>query len=97
MTREHQADDSISPKLRELFQGVFISNEGFDQDSAAKLIEAGGADAVAFGRSYIANPDLVERFKTKAKLNPPVPETFYGPGNEGYTDYPTISKSHNNR
>ena len=94
VTREHQADDSISPKLRELFDGVFISNEKFTKDSAVKAIELGMTDAVAFGVPYIANPDLVERFKTGAKLNKPDPETFYGkPGVDpklGYTDYPKL-------
>jgi hypothetical protein len=49
--------------------------------------------AVAFGRAFIANPDLPERLRQKAILNPPQPETFYGPGAEGYTDYPALSNA----
>ena len=54
------------------------------------MLEAGEADAVAFGKAFIANPDLVERFRHKAALNEPRPATFYAPGAEGYTDYPTL-------
>ncbi|MCD3180277.1 alkene reductase, partial [Salmonella enterica subsp. enterica serovar Enteritidis] len=52
--------------------------------------EKGLIDAVAFGRDYIANPDLVARLQRKAELNPQRPESFYGGGAEGYTDYPTL-------
>lgn len=90
-TREYQAEDSISPKLKELFKGTFIVNEKFSKDSAEKAIESGLADAVSFGVPFIANPDLVERFKTNSKLNEPTPETFYGKDEIGYTDYPVLS------
>ncbi|HEC1253844.1 TPA: alkene reductase, partial [Citrobacter braakii] len=53
-------------------------------------IEKGLIDAVAFGRAYIANPDLVARLQRKAELNPQRAESFYGGGAEGYTDYPTL-------
>jgi N-ethylmaleimide reductase len=57
---------------------------------ANDLINKGLIDAVAFGRDYIANPDLVARLQKKAALNPQRPESFYGGGAEGYTDYPSL-------
>ncbi|HEY7772008.1 MAG TPA: alkene reductase [Marinagarivorans sp.] len=89
-TREHDAEDSLGPKLKQLFGGCYIANEGFTLNSASQWLLEGKADAVAFGKSYIANPDLVERFKQKTPLNEPVPETFYGSGAQGYTDYPAL-------
>jgi len=89
-TREAFAEDSIAPKLKELFNGVFVANEKFTRESANRALEDGIADAVAFGVSFIANPDLVERFKKKAPLNEARPELFYGSTEEGYTDYPTL-------
>lgn len=91
-TREHIADDSISPALKKEFGGLLISNESLSKDSAERLINDGKADAVAFGKLYIANPDLAERFVAGADLNEPNPETFYGGGAEGYTDYPFMAK-----
>lgn len=82
--------ESIGPKLKEIFGGPYIANEGFDQARAEKAIEEGRADAVAFGKLYIANPDLVKRFATRAPLNAWNSATFYAPGAEGYTDYPML-------
>ncbi|MEC9235070.1 MAG: alkene reductase, partial [Pseudomonadota bacterium] len=83
--------DSISPALKSAFGGLYIANEGFTKDSAETILENGTADAVAFGKLYIANPDLVERFKTDATLNVPDANTFYGDsGAIGYTDYPFL-------
>jgi len=90
-TREYQAEDSISPKLRELFKGTFIVNEKYTKESAQEAIESGLADAVAFGVPFICNPDLVERFKTNAELNEPNFDTLYGKDEKGYTDYPTLN------
>lgn len=87
-TREHQADDSISGILKQEFGGLLIANEGFTQESAEACLQAGKADAVAFGKLFIANPDLPARFATGAPLNEPQSETFYGGGATGYTDYP---------
>jgi N-ethylmaleimide reductase len=87
-TREYVADDSISPVLKKEFGGVLISNEGFTKDTAVRLINEGTADAIAFGKLYIANPDLVERFEGSLGLNDPDPDTFYSGGAKGYTDYP---------
>jgi N-ethylmaleimide reductase len=65
-------------------------NNGYDQALAEKAV-ADGADLVAFGKPYIANPDLVERLRAKAPLNTPDKNTFYGGGEKGYTDYPALS------
>ncbi|MGZ3276057.1 MAG: alkene reductase [Caulobacteraceae bacterium] len=88
--REKLADDSIGPRLKAAFGGVYIANEGFDQQSAEQALADGWADAVAFGKAFIANPDLPERFRTGAPLNVPIPETFYSHGAEGYIDYPAL-------
>ncbi|MAS87257.1 MAG: alkene reductase [Micavibrio sp.] len=89
-TREHVAEDSISPILKEKFGGTLIANEGFTKDSAEALLNKGDADAIAFGKLYIANPDLVERFAQDAPLNEPDTSSFYQGGKEGYIDYPFL-------
>ncbi|MBI1197780.1 MAG: alkene reductase [Phenylobacterium sp.] len=91
MAREHVGADSLSPQLKALFGGVYIANEGLDAKTGQALLDAGTADAVGFGKAYIANPDLVERLKAGADLNPPQPQTFYGPGAAGYVDYPALA------
>ena len=88
--REKQGPDSLGPQLKAAFGGVYIANEGFTKESAERAVADGWADAVAFGKAFIANPDLPERFRADAPLNPPVPETFYGHGPEGYIDYPAL-------
>ncbi|SEQ36892.1 MULTISPECIES: alkene reductase [Pseudomonas] len=88
--REAEADDSLSPQLKDAFGGVFIANERFTHDSANAWLESGTADAVAFGVPFIANPDLPERFARQAMLNEPHPETFYVPSPVGYIDYPRL-------
>ncbi len=75
---------------RSNFKGAYIANNGYDRAMAIDAVESGKADAVAFGRLYIANPDLVERLKQDAPLNTPNPDTFYASGPEGYTDYPSM-------
>ena len=89
-TREHLGDGRLSARLREVFGGPLIANEGFDLASAQQVVGDGIADAVAFGRMFIANPDLPARFAVAAPLNPPDPETFYASGPKGYTDYPAL-------
>ncbi|MBD9630221.1 alkene reductase [Pseudomonas sp. PDM19] len=89
-TREKAGDDSIGPKLKELFGGVYIANERFTKDSANEWLASGKADAVAFGIPFIANPDLVTRLEKGAAWNEPHPETFYGKGPVGYLDYPRL-------
>lgn len=88
--REHVAADSLGPQLKARFGGVYVANEGFTQDSAQAALDSGWADAVAFGKAFIANPDLPARMRAGASLNAPRPETFYGPGAEGYVDYPAL-------
>ncbi|MDR3511606.1 MAG: alkene reductase [Caulobacteraceae bacterium] len=90
--REHLGEGRIGPQLKATFGGVWIANEGFDQAGAEAVVAAGEADAVAFGKAYIANPDLVERFRTHAPLNPPRFGTFYAGGAEGYVDYPALDQ-----
>lgn len=81
----------LGPALKKAFGGAYIVNEGLDQAIAQDLLNAGEADAAAFGRQIIANPDLVERFRSGAKLNEPDPATFYTPGPKGYVDYPALA------
>jgi 2,4-dienoyl-CoA reductase-like NADH-dependent reductase (Old Yellow Enzyme family) len=90
-TREHQGPDDISPELNNLFCGVLIANEAFTKETAEAAIESGQADAVAFGKPFIANPDLPERFRLNAPLNAQDPSTFYAQGPKGYTDYPRMA------
>ncbi len=82
--------EAFRQKVRERFSGVIIGAGAYSPEKAEDLITKGLIDAVAFGRDYIANPDLVERLHRKAELNPQRPESFYGGGAEGYTDYPTL-------
>lgn len=77
--------------LRETFKGVFILAGGFDYSSAEKALAEGHADLVAFGRPFLANPDLVARLQAGSELNTPDMSTFYTPGPQGYTDYPSAS------
>jgi N-ethylmaleimide reductase len=76
--------------FRGAFKGVLISAGGYDRESAVLAVKKGVADAVAFGRLYISNPDLVERLKVEAPLNKYDRSTFYGGAEKGYTDYPTL-------
>lgn len=76
---------------RATFKGTYIANNGYTREMAMDAVDSGRADAVAFGRLYIANPDLVERFQLNAPLNTPDPSTFYAPGEKGYTDYPAFA------
>ena len=89
--RERAGPDRIGPQLKAWFGGPYVANEALDFDSASALLAAGEADAVAFGRLFIANPDLPRRFATGAPLNAPDPQTFYGGGANGYTDYPALA------
>lgn len=76
--------------LREAYPGKLIVGGGFKKEEANKFLEEGRADAIVFGSSYLANPDLVTRLMRDAPLNPPDPSTFYSAGAKGYTDYPTL-------
>ncbi len=88
--REHTGMRRIGPQLKQAFEGTYIANEGLDLASGNALLAAGEADAAAFGRTFIANPDLPRRFAAGAALNPPDPQTFYAGGAKGYTDYPSL-------
>ena len=88
--REREAEDSIGPLLKKLFGGVYVANEAFTKDSATAILARGDADAVAFGKAFIANPDLVERFASNAPLNELNPATIYTNDGTGYTDYPFL-------
>ena len=80
-------------KIRQAYRGVIIGSGGYSAEKADNLIRTGLIDAVAFGRSYIANPDLVERFSQNAPLNPMKPYGSYGGDKKGYTDYPTLQEA----
>lgn len=89
--RESLGEDRLGPGLKQAFGGPYIANEKFTLETANQVLAAGEADAVAFGVPFIANPDLPERFRLGAALNPADPSTFYAPGPAGYTDYPFLS------
>jgi len=94
--RETRGEGALLPALKRAFRGVVIANDGFDQTAAQAALDSGAADAVAFGRAYIANPDLVERLQQQAALNAVDPTTLYdtgGLGARGYTDYPTLAQA----
>ena len=90
MARESFGDDRLGPELKKAFGGVYIANEKYTQAQAEQVLEDGEADAVGFGKLFIANPDLVERFATGAPLNDLNVDTFYTHGPEGYIDYPAL-------
>jgi N-ethylmaleimide reductase len=71
-------------------KGAWMVNNGYDKPLAEKVLREGAADLVAFGKLYIANPDLVERLREDAPLNEPDRKTFYGGDARGYTDYPAL-------
>ena len=89
--KEIRDPQHIGPRLKEAFGGAYIANEGFTFDTAQRALAEGWADAVAFGKLFIANPDLVARFKSGAPLNPWDTETFYFGGERGYIDYPILA------
>ncbi|HET7763956.1 MAG TPA: alkene reductase [Burkholderiales bacterium] len=77
--------------FRRCYAGTYIANGGYDRERAAAALASGHADLVSFGALYLANPDLVERFRAGAPLNRPDRTTFYGGGERGYTDYPALA------
>ena len=79
--------------LRRRFKGAYMANNGYDFDLATRMLAADAADLIAFGKPFLANPDLVERLKRGAPLNVPDKATFYGGGAKGYTDYPTLGEA----
>lgn len=79
-----------SPAIRAAFKGPLILNSDFDVALAEEAVASGLADAIAFGRPFIGNPDLVERIRAGAEWSADNPQTWYSPGPEGYTDYPAL-------
>jgi 2,4-dienoyl-CoA reductase-like NADH-dependent reductase (Old Yellow Enzyme family) len=88
--RESVGPGRLGPELKRQFGGIYFANEGFSFETANQTIAAGEADAVAFGKLFIANPDLPKRFALGVPLNTPDASTFYGSGPRGYTDYPAL-------
>lgn len=82
----------LGPQLKKAFGGVFIANENLDRDSGQGLLDAGEADAIAYGQLFISNPDLPARFAADAALNTWDEATFYTDGPAGYTDYPGLGR-----
>lgn len=80
-----------SALLRPLYQGVLMVNGDYDADKASRVLTAGQADLVSFGKAFIANPDLPARLQQGAPLNVPDPASFYGGDERGYTDYPALA------
>lgn len=78
-------------QMRQRFAGPWVVNNGYDRAMALEAVASGHADAVAFGRAFISNPDLVERLRQDAPLAKAHSATFYGGGAEGYTDYPALA------
>ncbi|BBK35040.1 alkene reductase [Allostella sp. ATCC 35155] len=91
--RESLKEPRLGPALKAAFGGVYIANEGFTPDSAQSVLAAGEADAVAFGKLFIANPDLPRRIALGAPLGAWDTATFYAPGPAGYVDYPQLAEA----
>jgi 2,4-dienoyl-CoA reductase-like NADH-dependent reductase (Old Yellow Enzyme family) len=91
MARESLAEPRLGPALKAAFGGTYIANEGLDPEAAGQLLANGDADAVAFGKLFIANPDLPERIRLGAPLNQWRSEAFYDGGPDGYTNYPVLA------
>ncbi len=81
----------VHPSIRAAFAGPLVLNSDYDFARAQGALDAGEADAITFGRTFLANPDLVERLRTGAPLNPDDMATWYSQGAAGYTDYPALT------
>ena len=90
--RESTKAPRLGPDLKAAFGGVYVANEGFTREAAEAVIAAGEADAVAFGKLFLANPDLPRRFAIRSPLNAWNADTFYSDGPAGYTDYPPLEE-----
>ena len=84
--------DRVHPFIRKAFDGPLVLNSDFTLARAQAALDAGEADAIAFGRPFLANPDLVERLRRDAPLNPDDMATWYSQGPEGYIDYPALRR-----
>ncbi len=92
VTGNENAIQEVAKHFRKIYNGTIIINRGFNKETATQVLEDNDADLVSFGVPFIANPDLVERFQTDSALNTPDQETFYTPGEKGYTDYPFLNQ-----
>jgi N-ethylmaleimide reductase len=88
-----QLPANVLESIRENFEGTLILCGNFDDKKAVEALENNTADLIAFGRPFLANPDLLERYKADADLNASDMDTFYTPGEQGYTDYPFMDKA----
>jgi N-ethylmaleimide reductase len=79
--------------LSRFYNGVYFAGSGFNKESGERMLAEGGADAIVYGKSFLANPDLPERFRLNAPLNEPEAATFYAGGRKGYVDYPSLVKA----
>jgi len=86
------ATRDLVPMIRKAFRGKLILNSDYRLEDGNAALAAGRADAITFGRTFLANPDLPARLKSNAPLNAPNLDTFYTQGAEGYTDYPTLDR-----
>jgi N-ethylmaleimide reductase len=91
-TEPDQRPIQMLKTMRDEYPGTLVVAGGFDQDTAEAWVAEGRADVIAFGRKFLANPDLPERFRRRAPLNADDPTTYYGGGAKGYTDYPTLAQ-----
>jgi 2,4-dienoyl-CoA reductase-like NADH-dependent reductase (Old Yellow Enzyme family) len=87
------ASRDLVPQIRKVFKGPLILNSDYHLKDATDALNSGRADAIAFGRTFLANPDLPARLRANAPLNAPVVDTYYTQGAEGYTDYPTLDRA----
>ena len=83
--------DPVHPFIRKAFAGPLVLNSDYRLANAQGVLDAGQADAIAFGRTFLANPDLVARLQADAELNPDNMATWYSQGPEGYIDYPALA------
>ncbi|MCM3579381.1 MULTISPECIES: alkene reductase [Ralstonia] len=88
---EDRTDGFDYQKLRRIFNGAYMANGGYERDSAIDAVESEQADFIAFGKLFIANPDLPERLRLNTGFNPAREESFYAGGAEGYDDYPFLA------
>jgi N-ethylmaleimide reductase len=85
------AEKQLFASLRNQWAGFYIVNGNYDCERGEEAVRTGYADAVAYGRAFLANPDLPRRLRLRAPLNTPDPQTFYGGNSKGYTDYPSLT------
>ena len=93
VTEVSGAEPHIAQHYRPLYKGTLIINNAFDRETGNRVLDEGLADMVAFGKLFISNPDLAERFEARAETSKWDQDTFYTPGPKGYTDYPVLNKS----